>query len=91
MGPIFDDATAAFALISCQRSIGTRHSGVVTARWACGPAGGRITEWMKKISYVGYRFQAEIIHQAIWLYLRFTLSFRDVEDLLAERGFGGVL
>ena len=28
----------------------------------------------------------EIIHQAIWLYLRFTLSFRDVEDLLAERG-----
>ena len=25
------------------------------------------------------------IHQAIWLYLRFTLSFRDVEDLLAER------
>ena len=26
------------------------------------------------------------IHQAIWLYLRFTLSFRDVEDLLAERG-----
>jgi hypothetical protein len=27
-----------------------------------------------------------VIHQAIWLYLRFTLSFRDVEDLLAERG-----
>ena len=34
----------------------------------------------------GYRFPPEIIHQAIWLYLRFTLSFRDVEDLLAERG-----
>jgi hypothetical protein len=29
---------------------------------------------------------SEIIHQAIWLYVRFTLSFRDVEDLLAERG-----
>ena len=28
----------------------------------------------------------EIIQQAIWLYLRFTLSLRDVEDLLAERG-----
>jgi transposase-like protein len=28
----------------------------------------------------------EIIHRAIWLYLRFTLSFRDVEDLMAERG-----
>jgi hypothetical protein len=27
-----------------------------------------------------------IIQQAIWLYARFTLSFRDVEDLLAERG-----
>jgi putative transposase len=40
---------------------------------------------MKKISYSGYRFPAEIIHQAIWLYLRFTLSLRDVEDLLAER------
>ena len=41
---------------------------------------------MKKISYSGYRFPPEIIRQAIWLYLRFTLSFRDVEDLLAERG-----
>jgi putative transposase len=41
---------------------------------------------MTKISYSGYRFPQEIIHQAIWLYLRFTLSFRDVEDLLAERG-----
>jgi transposase-like protein len=27
-----------------------------------------------------------IIQQAVWLYARFTLSFRDVEDLLAERG-----
>src|SRR5271168_1084587 len=41
---------------------------------------------MTKISYSGYRFPPEIIGQAIWLYLRFTLSFRDVEDLLAERG-----
>jgi putative transposase len=40
---------------------------------------------MKKISY-RHRFPAEIIHQAIWLYPRFTLSLRDVEDLLAERG-----
>ena len=40
---------------------------------------------MKKISYKGYRFPPEIIQQAIWLYVRFTLSFRDVEDLLAER------
>jgi putative transposase len=41
---------------------------------------------MKKINYSGYRFPPEIIQQAIWLYLRFTLSLRDVEDLLAERG-----
>jgi putative transposase len=27
-----------------------------------------------------------IIRHAVWLYLRFTLSYRDVEDLLAERG-----
>ena len=31
-------------------------------------------------------FSAEIIQHAIWLYLRFTLSYRDVEELLAERG-----
>ena len=41
---------------------------------------------MTKISYSGYRFPPEIIQQAIWLYVRFTLSSRDVEDLLAERG-----
>src|SRR5580704_8917248 len=35
---------------------------------------------MTKISYSGYRFPPEIIQQAIWLYVRFTLSFRDVED-----------
>ena len=40
---------------------------------------------MTKLSYNGYRFPPEIIQHAIWLYLQFTLSFRDVEDLLAER------
>ena len=37
-------------------------------------------------SYRGYRFPPGIISHAIWLYHRFCLSFRDVEDLLAERG-----
>ena len=37
-------------------------------------------------SYRGHRFPPEIISHAVWLYNRFTLSFRDVEDLLAERG-----
>ena len=41
---------------------------------------------MKPISFKGHRFPAEIIRHAIWLYARFTLSFRDVEELLAERG-----
>ena len=37
-------------------------------------------------SYHGYRFPAEIISHAVWLYHRFCVSFRDVEDLLAQRG-----
>ena len=36
--------------------------------------------------YHGYRFPVEIIQHAVWLYHRFILSFRDVEELLAERG-----
>jgi putative transposase len=36
--------------------------------------------------YHGYRFPTEIISHSVWLYHRFSLSFRDVEDLLAERG-----
>jgi transposase-like protein len=36
--------------------------------------------------YRGYRFPPEIISYAVWLYLRFSLSLRDVEELLAERG-----
>src|SRR6516164_7253774 len=41
---------------------------------------------MKPISYARHRFPPEVIRHAVWLYLRFTLSYRDVEDLLAERG-----
>ncbi len=41
---------------------------------------------MTGISYKRHRFPPEIIQHAIWLYFRFTLSFRDVEDLLADRG-----
>src|ERR1700722_18355517 len=47
---------------------------------------GAVAASMRKISYAGYRFAPEVIDQAIWLYLRFTMSFRNVEDLLAERG-----
>ncbi len=41
---------------------------------------------MTPISFKRHRFPPEIIRHAIWLYARFTLSFRDVEELLAERG-----
>src|SRR3977135_3998974 len=41
---------------------------------------------MDELSYRRHRFPSPIIQHAIWLYLRFTLSYRDVEELLAERG-----
>src|SRR5687767_14127826 len=41
---------------------------------------------MSSISYSRHQFPPVVIQQAVWLYLRFTLSYRDVEDLLAERG-----
>jgi putative transposase len=42
---------------------------------------------MKKTNiYAGYRYLSQIISHAVWLYHRFTLSFRDIEELLAARG-----
>jgi len=41
---------------------------------------------MIELSYRRHRFPPVVIQHAVWLYLRFTLSYRDVEDLLAERG-----
>jgi putative transposase len=41
---------------------------------------------MQPISYARHRFPPSVIQHAVWLYLRFTLSYRDVEELLAERG-----
>ena len=38
------------------------------------------------LSFKRHRFPPDIIRHAIWLYARFTLSFRDVEEMLAERG-----
>ena len=36
--------------------------------------------------YKGYRFPAEIIRHCVWPYFRFSLSYRDVEDLMASAG-----
>jgi transposase-like protein len=41
---------------------------------------------MHPISYRRHRFPPAVIQHAVWLYLRFTLSYRDVEELLAQRG-----
>jgi transposase-like protein len=41
---------------------------------------------MHTVSYSRHRFPAGVIQHAVWLYFRFPLSFRDVEDLLARRG-----
>jgi hypothetical protein len=51
-----------------------------------GAAAYRIGWGMPPFNYHRHRFPPEIIQHAIWLYLRFTLSYRDVEELLAERG-----
>lgn len=41
---------------------------------------------MRPISFKRHRFPPDVISHAVWLYFRFTLSFRDVEELLAQRG-----
>ena len=41
---------------------------------------------MDKLSYHRHHYPSIVIQQAIWLYFRFALSYRDVEDMLAERG-----
>jgi putative transposase len=40
------------------------------------------------ISFARHQFPPAVIRHAVWLYMRFTLSYRDVEDLFAERGLG---
>ena len=41
---------------------------------------------IQSISFKLHRFPPDVIHYAVWLYFRFTLSVRDVEELLAQRG-----
>lgn len=41
---------------------------------------------MRQLCFKRHRFPPEIIRHSIWLYAKFTLSFRDVEEILAERG-----
>jgi transposase-like protein len=41
---------------------------------------------MQPVSFKRHRFPPDVIRRAVWLYFRFTLSLRDVEELLAQRG-----
>lgn len=41
---------------------------------------------IRQLSYARHQFPPAIIQHAVWLYFRFALSYRDVEDPLAERG-----
>ena len=41
---------------------------------------------MRQLSFKRHRFPPEVIRNSIWLYARFILSFRDIEDMFAERG-----
>jgi putative transposase len=43
---------------------------------------------MGRISLKRHRFPPEMMRRPAWLYFHFTLSFRDVEELLAQRGIG---
>ena len=64
--------------------ISTRSGGIDTL---ISDGSGHVLDWvMQPISYARHRFPPDIIRHAVWLYLRFTLTYRDVEDLLAERG-----
>ena len=40
---------------------------------------------MARLSFKRHRFPPDVIRHAVWLYFRFTRSFRDVEELLAQR------
>jgi putative transposase len=55
-------------------------------RVPCGTPASGVAVVMPPPDYAGYRFPSDVILRAVWMYLRFTLSYRDVEDLLGERG-----
>ena len=41
---------------------------------------------MGEVSYKGHRYPSKIIDHCVWLYFQFTLSLRDIEELMLERG-----
>jgi transposase-like protein len=54
--------------------------------WVADGGSGRVAVGAEGVLYKGFRFPAEVISHAVWLYHRFPLSFREVEELLLARG-----
>src|SRR6202020_3021810 len=80
------DVRHVFGLIGGARwcRAGEGQGGVLSRqRWR---ASIRWVRWRRTISFARHQFPPAVIRHAVWLYMRFTLSYRDVEDLLAERG-----
>src|ERR1700704_7091673 len=62
-----------------------RNGFVKVTAWLLGGSGGRVRSWFRS-PIAGIACRRSSSSTQSWLYLRFTLSYRDVEDLLAERG-----
>ena len=76
-------------LVTVYGSIGANQGGCAFIFMRCGGTdklSGRNCKNQQMNTYKRYRFPPDIISYAVWLYYRFNLSHRDVEDLLAERG-----
>src|SRR5689334_18716682 len=89
--------TAARSPCTAPRSPCSRAVWTVTIRWATvsgtvalvdrgWPETGRMTARRATSVFAGFRFPPEVISLAVRWYLRYGLSYRDVEELLAERG-----
>ena len=77
------DVRHVFGLIGDARAYrtGEGQGGVLSRqRWR---ASIRWVRWRRTISFARHQFPPAVIRHAVWLYMRFTLSYRDVEDLLA--------
>jgi putative transposase len=53
---------------------------------ARGEVGGAGLVGVEAVSYKGFRYPVEIIAHCVWLYHRFPLSFREVQEMMLERG-----
>ena len=63
----------------------SQHGTVTVTHWLGTHGPCSVCLWISS-AYHRHRYPSIVIQQAIWLYFRFALSYRDVEDMLAERG-----